>query len=179
MNGITITTSLLAVVSFVYGVKKDREAKRERERASRREFNRGQLEQFYSPVLGKLEKILAKSITRQQFDEVFSAAREDERRKHVEEHVAFNNRILREEILPRYQKVAGVAPPPLPHKKAAEMTSAARFILRSSRFECQSPRGNALASRCNARVSLRLPPAASRWPISGIATVNWLPDSRS
>ena len=67
-------TSLLAVAGFVYAVKKDREAKRERERASKREFNGEQLDRFYSPALGIREEILAKSLAQQQYSEAFSVA---------------------------------------------------------------------------------------------------------
>ena len=101
-----ISATLVGVVGLVYAVKKNREAKRERARASKREFNRDQLDKFYSPVLGKLDEIRAKSLARQHFGEAFSAAPKTERLKHLEERIAFDNRVLREELLPRYQEVA-------------------------------------------------------------------------
>ena len=107
-DSVAIGASLLAAASFVYGVKKDREAKRERERASKREFNREQLEKVYSPALGKLGEIRAKSLARKHFGEAFSAAPEAERRDHREERGTFDNRVLREQLLPRYQEVANL-----------------------------------------------------------------------
>jgi hypothetical protein len=105
-DGIAIIASVLAVASFLYGIRKDREAKRERERASKRVFNRDQLDNFYSPALGKLEEIRAKSLARKKFSEAFSAAPEVERQKHIEERITFDNRVLREELLPRYRELA-------------------------------------------------------------------------
>ncbi len=105
---VAILGILLGAVGFVYGVKKDREAKRERAKASRREFNREQLEKFYSPALGKLAEIQAKSHARKQYGDALSAVPTTDRRDHIEETVEFNNRVLREQLLPLYKEVAAL-----------------------------------------------------------------------
>ena len=99
-----IGTTLLAVVGFIYGVRKDREAKRERAKASQREFNREQLEKFYSPVMGKLEVIRNKGKARQIFSSAFRAA-SDTTREQLHKKVQFDNEALRTEIIPLFEEV--------------------------------------------------------------------------
>ena len=103
-DAVAIGTTVLAIIGFIYGVRKDREAKRERAKASQREFNREQLEKFYSPVLGKLEAIRSKSMARQRFGSVFKAA-SDKTKEQVEKKVQFDNEALRTNILPLYEEI--------------------------------------------------------------------------
>lgn len=96
----------LGIAGVVYGIVRDRAARRESRRSAVLARNQRQLDEFYSPVLGKLERIRERSQARLEFGNAMSASQSSLSSEEMEGAIDFNNSVLRDELLPLYKEVA-------------------------------------------------------------------------
>lgn len=97
---------VIGIAGIAFGEYRVRAARRHVALDRIHQRNRSQLDEFYAPLLGKLERIRSIGVARQDFGEAIRDASLRPPRDDTEHSVAFNNRILEDELLPLYREIA-------------------------------------------------------------------------
>ncbi len=99
---------IIAVAGVVFGEYRARAARRQGATDRIHQRNRSQLDEFYAPVLGRLDRIRAIGAARVNFGSAIRDASLRPPREDTETAVAYNNRVLREQLLPLYREIAAL-----------------------------------------------------------------------
>lgn len=100
---------LLAACAGIWAVYEHFHRRKEVKEARRKGFQGEQLERFYSPALGKLDELRAKTVARVDFIRESAEARDAEPHRYdveeFKEMIEFHNQRMREDILPLHGQV--------------------------------------------------------------------------